>query len=809
MEEQNQEIANIGSQKLSILQMLKSVDFEFVSFCILFGLIFLLPLFALPFGIFAVDFNKAMFLYIGVSLAFVCFLLARIQKKNIVFPKSFILGSLFLIALAWLASSIFSGNIALSLFGAGYETGTFSFFLSLSISAFLIAVLFRSAERITSLYEGIFISATILFIIQFLHTGFGVAIPPWNMFQGVLASVLGNWNDLGIFFGLVAIVSLSSLEFGSGNRMTRIFLRVMLGMSLVAVFFVNFSTLQYVLGFSVLALLVYRLANPPHFEGSPRRENVDFLNTSFFVFLAIVVLSFAHEWIGVLVNSLGIQFTQVYPSWMATFGVIKGALLANPFFGSGPNTFSYDWLLFKPDAISNTIFWDTQFQSGVGRLPSMVAETGILGGTTLIIFISSLLYSGKTVVSYKEHSLERMLLVSSFLGSVYLWTFTVVYSPGFLIFIFAGIFTGIFVASLGIIQKARMAELTFAKGTKKSFFRYLFATIVVLSFVYSFYFFSAKYLAGYFYTEALKEASIHNDIEKADAYLQRAVLLDPQDTYFRSVAEIGLLRLGQLVSLSNKAKTVSDAEKTQFRDTLSATVQNAKNATIANPLNPQNWMELGKVYETILQFDPEGFKSSAIFAYGEALRVSPRDPSPFVALARVELQAGNSDGALSYLNESLKIKSDFVAGHMMLAQIAVAEGKLKEAISELDRAVSANPNNPENIYIVLRIGILYYQDGDYEKAQGIFEKLVEVSPNYSDARYALGLLYDKKGMTSMAIAQFEELSKLIPENSEIQKILSNLRAGRGALGNDLTPPAPPEEPKEPVKKPSGSKKKAR
>lgn len=799
MEEQNQNEMSVDGQKPSVLQIFKAVDFELVSFRTLFGIIFLLPLFALPFGIFAVDFNKAMFLYLGVALASICFLIARVYKGSILIPKSFILASLFLTVPAWLASSIFSGNIALSLFGAGFETGTFSFFLFLSMIAFLISVLFRSARHIALLYKGIFISATILFVIQFLHTGFGIALPPWNMFQGVLASVLGNWNDLGIFFGLIAIVSLSSLEFGGGNRRERIFLRAMLGMSLVAVFFVNFSTLHYVLGFSVLALLVYRIVNPPYFEGSSHRGNVDFLNASFFVFLAIVVFSFAHEWTGVLINSLGIQFTQVYPSWTATFGVIKGALLANPFFGSGPNTFSYDWLLFKPDAISNTIFWDTQFQSGVGRLPSMVAETGILGGATLMIFISSLLYAGKTVVSYKEHRLERMLLVSSFLGSVYLWIFTIVYSPGFLIFIFAGIFTGIFAASLGIAQKVKMAEFSFTKGTKKGFALYLFAMTVVLGFVYSFYLFGSKYFAGYFYTIALEEASIRSDIEKADMYLQRAVWLDPQDIYFRSGAEIGLLRLGQLISLSGKAKVVSDIEKTQFRDTLSATVQNAKNATIANPLDPQNWMELGKVYETILQFDPEEFKSSAIFAYGEALRVSPHNPSPFVALARIELQAGNTDGALHYLNKSLKIKSDFVAGHMMLAQIAVAEGKLREAISELDRAVSANPNNPENIYIVLRIGVLYYQDGDYEKAQSIFEKLVKLDPNFVDARYSLGLLYDKKGMFTQATAQFEELSKLIPENSEIQKILGNLRAGRGAFGNDLTPPPLPEEP---IKKPT-------
>ncbi len=795
MEEQNQNEMNADGQKLNRLQMLRAVDFERVSFRILIGIIFLLPLFALPFGIFVVDFNKAMFLYLGVSVASICFLLARVYKRSIIFPKSFIIASLFLIALAWLVASVFSGNIALSLFGAGYETGTFSFFLFLSIIAFLVAVLFRSAKRIVLLYKGIFVSATVLFVMQFLHTGFGAALPPWDMFQGVLASVLGNWNDLGIFFGLIAIIALSSLEFGGENRNARIFLRAILSMSLLAVFFVNFSTLQFVLGFSVLALLVYRLASPPYFEGSPRRGNVDFLNASFFVFLAIVIFSVAHEWTGSLVNFFGIQFTQVYPSWTATVGVIKGTLSTDLFFGSGPNTFSYDWLVFKPEAISGTVFWDTQFKSGIGRLPSLVAETGLLGGTTLIIFISSLLYGGKAVISYREHNLERMLLVSSFLGSVYLWIFTIVYSPGFLIFIFAGIFTGVFVASLCVAQKTEMAEITFGKSTKKGFALYLAVVFAILSFAYSVYFFGTKYLAGYFYTTALQEASVRNDIGKADAYLQRAVWLDPQDTYFRSVAEIGLLQLGQLIARSSKAEMVSDIEKAQFRDILTATVQSAKNATIANPLDPQNWMELGKVYEAILQFDPKGFKSSAIFAYGEALRVSPRDPSSLVALARVELQTGNSDEALIYLNESIKIKSDFTASHMMFAQVALAEGKLKEAISELEQAVIARPNNSENIYIILQIGILYYQDGEHEKAQNIFEKLVEMTPDYADARYALGLLYDKKGMASMATAQFEDLNKLIPEDNEIQKILNNLRAGYGVLGNDIAPPPPPEEPR--------------
>lgn len=776
----------------------KSVGLELISSRIMIGLVFLLPLFVLPFGIFAVDFNKAMFLYIGVSVATIFFLVGRINKRSIVFPKSFILASLFFVALAWLTVSVFSGNVMSSLVGFGYETGTFAFFLFLSVVSFLISVLFSSAKRLVLLYKALFVSAFVLFVMQLLHTGFGLPIPPWEIFQNRLASVLGNWNDLGIFFGLISLLSLSSLEFVGENKRGRIFLWLTLTLSLVAVFFVNFSTLQYVLGFSVLALLLYRLINPPHFEESPHREGFTFLSPSFVVFLLIVVFSVMHQWIGELINFLGIQFTQVNPSWTATLAVISGVISSDLFFGSGPNTFSYDWMMFKPEAISNTIFWDARFQSGAGRLPSMVAEVGIIGGTAIMVFICSILYAGKSVVSCREHSLERMLLVSSFFGSVYLWIFTIIYSPGFLVFSLAGVFTGIFIASLGFLKEKPFIEIIFKKGEKKSVVIYFIATGVILFFAMCIYVFTSKYIASYYYTAGLKEATIYNNLEKADLYLRRAMALDSQDVYFRSSAEIGLAQLGQIVARSKE--TASDSERAQFGNILKVTVQSAKNATIVNPIDPENWMELGRVYEAILQLDTNSFKDSVIFAYKEALHVSPKDPRPLLALARVELQAGDAKEALKYLNESLKIKSDFSAGHIMLAEVAVSQGALKEAIAELDRAVSANPNNPDNIYIVLRIGVLYYQDGYYEKAQNIFENLVSVNPNYVDARYSLGLLYDRKGMIEMAIGQFEAIKKLLPENSEVQRILENLHSGRDVFGNSIAAPEPTPVSKAPVKK---------
>ncbi len=758
----------------TFLFKIKSLNFEVFSYRILLGVIALLPLFVLPFGIFAVDFSKAIFVYIGVSISAIFFLLWSASRKSITYQNSFIIKSLFFVSFAWFVSAMFSKNISLSIFGVGYETGTVIFVFYLSVIVFLISVMFRSVEQIAQIYKAIFLSAIVLFVLQFLHTGLGVDIQPWNIFQGKLASVLGNWSDLGIFFGLIVILSLFYIEYGGESRKKQVFLWIILIISLIAVYFVNFSTLQYVLGFFVLGLMTYRIANPPHFEGSLQGDDVVFLSPSLFVFLAVVSFTVLHKWTGGLINLLGIQFTQIAPSWMATVDVIRGALSVDLVFGSGPNTFLYDWLMFRPETISNTDFWDARFNSGSGRLLSMIAETGLLGGIAFATFIASLLFYGRKAIQYKEHSLERMFLVSSFFGTLYLWVFTIIYSPGFLVSIFAGVFTGIFVASLGLVNYTSRKNIIFDKNTRKGFSAYFIALIIMSGFMFLIFVLSSKYIAGYYYTVGLKEATTYNSTIKADKYLRIATAFDPQDVYFRSLSEVGLMRLGEMILRSNEG--VSDSDKVQFGNILTSTVQSAKNATIINPADPENWIELGRVYEALMQSNPDGFKSSAVFAYEEALRVSPKDPSLFLALARVELETGNIDDAIKYINEALKIKNNFTVGRVMLAEIAIGQGKLNEAISELEQAIILSPNNPDNAQIILSIGALYFQHGYHEKAQEVIENLVSVNPNYIDARYALGQLYHSMGMTEMAVRQFEAINAIVPENIEVQGILETLRS---------------------------------
>jgi len=69
-----------------------------------------------------------------------------------------------------------------------------------------------------------------------------------------------------------------------------------------------------------------------------------------------------------------------------------------------------------------------------------------------------------------------------------------------------------------------------------------------------------------------------------------------------------------------------------------------------------------------------------------------------------------------------------------------------------------------------------------------------LDPDFANARYFLGLLYDQAEDKESALDQFQRIAKLNPDNEHIQQIIANLKAGLPALGSpELGPPEQPEE----------------
>jgi len=755
------------------------------SYYLFLALAFLLPFWAVPVAGFGLSASKSLLTFVFVLLAAVFYLVHILQKGKIRYPGSVAFWAIGAALFITLLSTIFSVSFGSSMFGAG--VGTFSSLVILSIAFFLVATLFQSEKYVLNFFFLFIVSSLIVFVAQVFRSIFGISF--WGLLPNTTDSLVGSWNELSIFFGFIALLSVIVLEFFGeklaeieSGRKWRIFLFFILGVSLLVMVFVNFVSAWVVLGLLLLIFLVYLFSA----FGVKR----SFVRLPFFVILIALFFILARPLVGDVVSSLGFGVYDVRPSWGATFAVVKDTLgdgAKNTILGSGPNTFVYDWVKFKPAEINQTIFWNVRFQNGIGLLPTFLATTGVLSVIAWLVFLGFVVFYGLKTVGYSENSMTKGLLFGSFLGSVYLWIFSIIYVPGNLLLSLTFLVTGLFFAMLVKTGFLEMKEFSFEKKASTGFISSLTVVVLILVGVSSFYTVFQKNFASYSYIQGLKAFNIEGNLDKAEKSFLRAARFDKKDVYYRTLTELGMVRLSLLLQQTNMPQ---EEARTVFQNTLATTIQNAKTAASLNKNDPRNWMMLGNVYREIIPFNIEGAREAALDAYAKVLEIAPTDPSPFLSAAQLELQAKNIDVAKNYLNSALTLKGNYTDALFLLSQIAAQEGDLENAIRQTEIARLTAPND---VGILFQLGMLYYQNKDLASAQSVFERLVSVSPSYSNARYFLGLIYEKNDNIKGAIEQFKTIESLNPDNEEIKTILSNLNKGRSALSN-ISPPQPaPEE----------------
>jgi len=773
-----------------------------------YALVFLMPIFALPLAVAPLASGKAILFFGGILLTAFFWIFSALIKGSVKIPKSALLISLGAVVSVWLASALFSGNAGLSLLGKLYDLDTFSAMLAAGLALFFGSTIFQSEKKVFSFYFLLFCSSFVVFLFQLLHLVFGINIIPFNIFPYATSNLIGGWNDFSIFFGFIGLVSLAFLETAKLGKGSRFFLFLILFMSFLAMVSANFFNNWVIFGVFSLLIFIMALFKSRFKEQTKWPGAKNFLRISLFALAAVIFFTLFRGTAGNINNFLKTSSTEIRPSWSATLDIAKKSLKDNVVLGTGPNTFVYNWLKFKPAAVNSTIFWNARFNSGFGYLPSTAATTGVLGIVAIIFFLAIFLNCGRKAVFYKK---EDTLAAVSFLGAAYLWTFVVLYSPGLLVFAMTFIMTGVFLASLVNSGKIGAAEISLsgplrqssseARKTKSEMVFIIMGIILLIGTVSSGYLYSRKFLALNNYSRALVLFEKSGDIDATGKKLTKAVGMDKQDEYYRALSELGIISLSKIVA--NK-DLPADKALALFKDNLGITIAYAREAVRLNPADPINWMQLGRVYESVVALKVEKADEAALNSYAEAFKASPLDPSPFIASARVFMQINKAGEAKKYLQSALNIKPDFADALFMLAQIEAQAGNLKEAILRMDQTAAVSPNN---FGVFFQLGLLQYQNNNLSAARSAFERTVGLNGDYANARYFLGLIYDRQGLKEKAVEQFVQIQKTNPNNEEVKKILSNLKNGRSALA-EIAPPAPEnrEEPPISEKEQTGLKK---
>jgi tetratricopeptide (TPR) repeat protein len=224
---------------------------------------------------------------------------------------------------------------------------------------------------------------------------------------------------------------------------------------------------------------------------------------------------------------------------------------------------------------------------------------------------------------------------------------------------------------------------------------------------------------------AVEERRAHTDsAERAflEAARREAANEDYRFNYGNSLVQHGKLKTG----VAAFRTAVSDLPKSwKLRIGLGSACyldgdyQGAAEALLAavglKPDSATAYFLLGGAYESA-----ERFQAAIETAFASYLKGSPRDPWAYYHYAAIQYaheQAGGRrdyQAAMANLNEALRLNPNFAEAHFELGVIALAQGKVEQAIVALEKAVNLDPRLATAHY---RLGLAYRQTGNAARAK--------------------------------------------------------------------------------------------
>lgn len=520
---------------------------------------------------------------------------------------------------------------------------------------------------------------------------------------------------------------------------------------------------------------------------------------------------------------------EVSPSLSATVNVAKSVFDKNPrvmLLGTGPGTFGFEWLQFKDKSVNQTPFWSVRFNQGSSWASTLLVTTGALGFLAFVLFLGAAFLIFLRIILFSRDE-ENSPAAGYFLGFAGFAATALLY-PVKVTFLFGFfLFAGLCMQQLGSRYALKEAEGGYASlfdiREKNIRFEGLWAMflsslVTIFALVLSV---AALYTQGVYARATLLMQSGVEAFNKGDtngaavSFAQAAEALENTNSY-KLLLQVRIEEVKKLIERASRGENVQQ----EFQSSVSLAVQAFQRAFALESRDVDLWRTQGAFYELLIPFI-DGSHRFAFDSYKKAAEFDPLNPSNYTDLGRAHLVyadrllaiinqgAADRDKQVKEREEILKeavaaferaidAKQDFASAHFLLAQAALRLGNVEKAIKSVEGAKLAAPFD---IGIAFQLGLLYYQTNDFGRARGEFERAVSISDTYSNARYFLGLIYDRQGDKAKALEQFAKIEQLNPDNREVKKIADNLRAGKPALDGISPPGEVPEKRKEaPVKK---------
>lgn len=741
----------------------------------------LLPVFFLPWSTSVLELNKQMLIAGVAGAGMVLWLLDVVMSGRLAWRSNLVDKGVLAVLAATVLASVFSLAKFKSIFGL---TGSLSDALvtvaSVSIIYYLAVNLFEDKGR--RAVQWLSVSLTLVFVFGLLQL-FGVHIPGWSFMQDPNFNTAGSPNALGV----LAAISLPLLYRARVNKYLDV-AKIGMFAALAVLLVLNW----WILWAIVIAGMVATIALESVVHADRSGEAGRFRVARFVFPMTVIVL-------GVFVMVVGLNFSfvknnlsvEVAPSHSLSLKVATGAVKENFAFGYGPENFSLAFDKYGASDLANTTVSSLKFFDGTSQFMNNVVHTGLVGlaawAFLLVLIVWSLIGAVRRepgVVDADGVGVISALIASLVAFFLYPFNITLLFALYFLLALYA---LSVWGDEQTVYNVEDSASLSLVSSL--GFIGGLIVSLVGL------YFLSLNYVSD---LKFVKASTAENSQDAADYAVQAINWNGRDDRYYRLSSAIALSLLGEEINSANSSQTQDQQRNERIQNYISSAVALAQTATQIAPREAVNWDNLGGIYQNLTAL-VDGTDALSEQAYAQAAALRPGDPqyanktgltylmkAEFLRQVasqnsenRQELQQQASSALLKAedaFKQAIEQSSNFGLAIYNLGSVYERQGKLKEAISQLETLAPFNTNQPG---LAFELGLLYYRDGQKDKALDALQHATLLSPNYANARWYLALIFEERGEVDSAISQLEAILAMEEnkDNETVVEKLNNLRAG--------------------------------
>lgn len=742
---------------------------------------FLMPILFLPWTTSVLELNKSLLLLVVAGVGLIAWLLSLVSSGRFLWRANVFDKAVLAVFGVSVVTTIFSISRFNSLFGtAGNLASSLMMVCAFTVVYFLIV---NSAEdegqSLTSLISTS-LSIVLLFgVLQILGLHILKYIDVLKFTDSNAFNSVGSANALGV----LAAVSLPLLG-GSKNRgWIRYLHMVGVASAIVVLMVLNWWV--------IWTIAIVGMAGWITFESLAYEK---FSISRFIIPMTVIV-------IGVFLMVVNFNFTalksklpvEVAPSFQLSGQVAKSVFKENLATGYGPTNFSLAFDKYGASEIAESTISNAKFSAGTSEMFTSVTNSGLLMVLALLVVVWAFV-QGVTRYIRDKQSVHRA-------NAQYVWATLCALGAAFLLYPFnmtlmfmAYVVLALVVLTLwGKNSKVYDAEHNVAVSLASSL-GFIGGLILVLV---GAYFGISAYIGDVQYAKALG----NQDIVKASEGVVSAINWNSQsDAYYRTASQAALGLLSQ--ELKKKADKADTQQATRVQNYMGSAVNLAKKATELGPRESSNWSNLGNVYQNLLGL-VGGVDALSASAYEKASELRPGDPSfnnqignLYLAESQLLRQAaaGNQNAnqliqqantalGLAEVNfkKAIEMSNNFGLAIYNLGVVYDQEGKLPEAIKQLEKIAPFNSDQPN---LLFELGLLYYRNGDKDKAFNTLQQVLVLQPNYANASWYLALIYEERKDIPNAINLLKKILA-VEENRDNQTVLDKvqqLEAGQTTTG---------------------------